>query len=66
MLITTEKDWVKLRGLAQSSRLPIYRLDLRIEFQGDDEARFLRQIMHRVDKVRNDATTPATPGPWRG
>lgn len=66
MLVTTEKDWVKIRPLAASIRLPIYRLDLRIEFQGDDETRLLRQIMHRVDKVRGEATTPATPGPWRG
>ena len=46
-LVTTEKDWVKLRDLAASApgMLPVYRLDLRIEFRGDDADRLLEQIL---------------------
>jgi tetraacyldisaccharide 4'-kinase len=45
LMVTTEKDWVKVRGLSDvTSGLPIVRLDLRLEFRDGDEQRLLDQI----------------------
>jgi len=52
MILTTEKDWIKLRGLLERARQPgersvgsgIWRIGLRIGFVNDDEAGLLRQI----------------------
>jgi tetraacyldisaccharide 4'-kinase len=46
-LVTTSKDAVKLqpwRTLYNDSRLPLWRLDLAVRFQGNDEERLLKQI----------------------
>ncbi|HVT88900.1 MAG TPA: tetraacyldisaccharide 4'-kinase [Tepidisphaeraceae bacterium] len=40
-IVTTEKDWVKIQPLGDDE---IWRVELRIEFVGDDEARLLDQI----------------------
>jgi len=48
VLITTEKDWVKLSTLPgaaeQAGTLPVWRVDLEIRFLGDDERRLLDQV----------------------
>lgn len=41
LLLTTEKDWVKIAPLAHGSSLPIYRAQVRIEFLEGDEPRLL-------------------------
>lgn len=51
MLITTEKDWVKLAPLAAARECvpPILRVELRIRFQQpDDEAKLLELVEQRV------------------
>lgn len=42
VLVTTEKDWVKLEHL--TCQMPIYRVDVRVQFRGNDEERLLAQI----------------------
>ena len=46
VMITTEKDWVKLRALdgASATRPQIWRATLTIEFDGDHGARLIEQI----------------------
>ena len=46
LLVTTEKDWVKLSQvpIASESQPPIWRLDVELRFQNDDEARLLQQV----------------------
>ena len=46
VLVTTEKDWVKLAGLpgVGESEEPIWRLDVELSFLGDDEQRLYQQI----------------------
>jgi tetraacyldisaccharide 4'-kinase len=49
VLITTEKDWVKLSALPRAAsesaeELPVWRVDLEIRFLGDDEGRLLEQV----------------------
>jgi tetraacyldisaccharide 4'-kinase len=46
VLITTEKDWVKLAALARPKDLPpIWHLDIEVRFQGDDERALLQQVL---------------------
>ncbi|HSZ54259.1 MAG TPA: tetraacyldisaccharide 4'-kinase [Tepidisphaeraceae bacterium] len=44
VLVTTEKDWVKIEPFAGSIELPIWRAQMRIEFFDDDEKRILGQV----------------------
>jgi len=45
LLVTTEKDWVKVEPIAASpDRLPIWPIDMRIRFLCEDEERLLEQI----------------------
>lgn len=48
VLVTTEKDWVKLAPLpaaaGDESRPPIWRVDVQIQFSGEDEAALLGDI----------------------
>ena len=49
VLLTTEKDWVKLAPLVKASlRIPIWRVDMKIVFRADHEARLLRQILDAI------------------
>jgi tetraacyldisaccharide 4'-kinase len=48
MLVTTEKDWAKLRDLP-GAKLPIYRVELRIGFADGDENRLLSQIIAAIN-----------------
>jgi len=49
-VVTTEKDWVKVRGrwTAVAAGMPIVRLELAVRFQGEDEERLLGQIRGRI------------------
>jgi tetraacyldisaccharide 4'-kinase len=44
VLVTTEKDWVKIEPFAGSIELPIWRAHMRIEFFDDDEKRLLGMV----------------------
>lgn len=48
VLVTTEKDWVKLAALPGAGEtgigLPIWRVDVRIAFHGDDEAALIQRV----------------------
>jgi tetraacyldisaccharide 4'-kinase len=48
ILLTTEKDWVKIEPLASRCPLPIVRLDVRIAFRGDDGERLLARVVERL------------------
>lgn len=48
LLVTTEKDWVKLNAATRSS-FPIYRIELELAFHDGDEGKLLAQIMERVE-----------------
>lgn len=67
LLVTTEKDWVKLdehKSLCATAGLPLHRLDLSIAFDEDDEAKLLAQI--ELTLFGGSAPEhPGTPGPLR-
>jgi tetraacyldisaccharide 4'-kinase len=44
ILITTEKDWVKIEPFAHASEVPIWRSEIRMQFLGNSEQRLLDQI----------------------
>jgi tetraacyldisaccharide 4'-kinase len=44
IMLTTEKDWAKVASLDPSVSLPIWRVEMRIEFANGDEQRLLAQI----------------------
>ncbi|HEY2587470.1 MAG TPA: tetraacyldisaccharide 4'-kinase [Tepidisphaeraceae bacterium] len=44
ILITTEKDWVKVEPFATAIDLPIWRAEVRIQFSDEDEPRLLDQV----------------------
>jgi hypothetical protein len=46
VLITTEKDWVKVAECGSSRTLipPVWRLDMQIRFKNDDDARLFAQL----------------------
>ena len=45
VLLTTEKDWVKIAPLAMKCELPVWRVDLAIDFAGGDEMKLLEQML---------------------
>ena len=51
VLVTTAKDWMKLRTLPNSSGgLPIWRAELEIRFDEDHEGRLLNQILEATSQ----------------
>jgi tetraacyldisaccharide 4'-kinase len=50
VVVTTEKDWAKLADLSPPGRedLPVWRLDVAIQFSGDDESRLLAQVRRAI------------------
>jgi tetraacyldisaccharide 4'-kinase len=52
VLVTTEKDWAKLVDLAPPGRedLPVWRLDVAIQFSGDDEQRLLAIVREAISR----------------
>jgi tetraacyldisaccharide 4'-kinase len=59
VLVTTEKDWVKLRRLA--SPMKILRLSLAIEFGNDDGERLMQQIVSRITATARGTSAPPAP-----
>jgi len=53
VMITTQKDWVKLRSLsgAMTVQPPIWRAELTIEFDRDDGAKLLEQVIARLENA---------------
>jgi tetraacyldisaccharide-1-P 4'-kinase len=61
VLLTTEKDWVKISRLATArDGLPIWRLQLQLRFRNDDEEKLLELIVSSLEKPAPAAAT-ATP-----
>ncbi|MCC6240644.1 MAG: tetraacyldisaccharide 4'-kinase [Phycisphaerales bacterium] len=61
VLLTTEKDWAKLRRMKlHALLLPIQRLAMAIRFAEDDEARLFDQILRVLPRL-SVVKTPATP-----
>lgn len=50
VMMTTEKDWVKISGRLTDSQamLPIWRLDVAVRFRGDNEARLLADVERAI------------------
>ena len=53
VLVTTEKDWVKVAALPRPEGVPpIRHLDIEIRFQGDDERALLQQALAAISRAR--------------
>jgi tetraacyldisaccharide 4'-kinase len=53
VMVTTEKDWVKLAALARPQGLPpIWHLDIEIRFEGDHERLLLQHLLAAVSRAR--------------
>ena len=50
LMVTTEKDWVKIAPLYQQFDFPVWRAELAVSFEGDDEAKLLELIRNRLAK----------------
>jgi tetraacyldisaccharide 4'-kinase len=50
VIVTTEKDWAKLRALPAAADItpPIWRVDLRVQFLGDGEGRLWERVKAAV------------------
>lgn len=60
LLVTTEKDWPKLKRLPEANGSPpIARLGMAVRFSDDDEARLFEQIQQRIEAAA--AAAPAVP-----
>jgi tetraacyldisaccharide 4'-kinase len=44
LVLTTEKDWTKVRRFAAGAAIPIWRLELAVRFRDDDESKLFEQI----------------------
>jgi tetraacyldisaccharide 4'-kinase len=56
LLVTTEKDWVKVArmiGVGADGELPVWRVELAVRFEADDEERLLGQIRARLKARRS-------------
>ncbi len=64
VLVTTEKDWVKLEPFAPAliDLPPIWRVQLSIQFAGDDESRLLEQITRKLESSPAAAAPGAAAG----
>jgi len=58
VLVTTEKDWVKLAALdaaaATNGEIPIWRLDVEARFREDDGERLFQQVLNSLDRARRN------------
>jgi tetraacyldisaccharide 4'-kinase len=61
VVVTTEKDWVKLAALAPpgGEDLPVWRLDVAIRFSADDEQRLLARVREAINRSAALASAPA-------
>jgi tetraacyldisaccharide 4'-kinase len=56
LLVTTEKDWVKVArvmGADETGGVPVWRVELAVRFEGEDESRLLGQIRSRSEARRS-------------
>jgi tetraacyldisaccharide 4'-kinase len=54
LIVTTEKDWVKIVELIDAAQgTPIWRLELAVRFENDDETRLFQQIRARLQARRS-------------
>jgi tetraacyldisaccharide 4'-kinase len=56
LLVTTEKDWVKVArgvGAGTAVELPVWRVELAVRFEGEDENRLLGQVRARLESRRS-------------
>jgi tetraacyldisaccharide 4'-kinase len=54
LIVTTEKDWVKVADLIDAARgIPVWRLELAVRFEEGDEQRLFEQIRTRVQARRS-------------
>ncbi len=51
MLVTTAKDWVKIPVSSLDSGMPIWRLDLALEFADDEGGQLIRQVESVIQKA---------------
>jgi tetraacyldisaccharide 4'-kinase len=62
VLVTTEKDWVKLAALdaaaANDGEISIWRLDVEARFREDDGERLLQQVLNSLDRGRRRGEAP--------
>jgi tetraacyldisaccharide 4'-kinase len=47
-IVTTEKDWQNIDGASFPKAVPVWRVDMRIRFAGDDEQELLSEIQTRL------------------
>jgi tetraacyldisaccharide 4'-kinase len=52
-ILTTEKDWTKLRRIFPTGQLPIFRVQLAIEFDGQGESGLLQFIRAQLENPRS-------------
>jgi tetraacyldisaccharide 4'-kinase len=48
LILTTEKDWTKVRCFAAGAAIPIWRLELAVRFRDDDESKLFEQIQSEL------------------
>jgi tetraacyldisaccharide 4'-kinase len=48
VVLTTEKDWTKVRRFAAGAAIPIWRLELAVRFQDGDESKLFEQIQSKL------------------
>jgi tetraacyldisaccharide 4'-kinase len=54
LLVTTEKDWVKVaRVVGPAVDLPVWRVELAVQFEREDENRLLGQIREQLESRRS-------------
>ena len=54
LIVTTEKDWVKVADVINAAPgMPIWRLELAIRFDADDESKLFEQIRVSIDARRS-------------
>jgi tetraacyldisaccharide 4'-kinase len=51
VLLTTEKDWVKVIDLPRSNLAPIWRIEMAMRFLEDDEERLFAQILKAIESA---------------
>lgn len=61
MVITTEKDWVKVREFASQFSIPVFRSELSIRFRGDDEEKLWRLVSEVASNDKRPPTPQNTP-----
>jgi tetraacyldisaccharide 4'-kinase len=61
ILVTTEKDWVKIKRLVREADLPVARLELAVKFENPEDE---RQLLERIEaRAKPPEVPPAAPGP---